>query len=83
MQLNVNTIKNIKRFVFLNKINNYTSEQADLPGINMTLSLKYNPRANTSDSFHLYIIKSGEIPNFDVVSSNPAVIICLKLDLLF
>ena len=69
----MNSVTNIKRFVFLNKTDNYTSEKPLYPGINMSIALKYNSNTNLKDSFHFYLIKSGGIPNLDIISSNPAV----------
>jgi hypothetical protein len=70
----VNTVNNIKRFVFLNRTENYSFEKPFYPGINMSILLRYNSKNNNKDSFHFYVIKSGAIPNLDVISNNPAVI---------
>ena len=65
----------MKRFVFLNRTENYSVDKPFYPGINMSIMLNYNSSIINKDSFHFYLIKSGAIPNLDVISSNPAVVI--------
>ena len=71
IQIPLNTVTNIKRFVYLN--NTSTKNTTKKSGLNYSLTIKSTSNlTQQTNRFHIYLIKSDAIPHFDFIN-NPAV----------